>query len=96
MLSELIARIFQQRDEKNCRGVRGTKGVKTRRTTDKREEPCGFSRKVMGFNKNLANITVDLRSFTGLLWLLLIVTIPSPYNLGPICKQPVGQDSASR
>jgi hypothetical protein len=35
-----------------------------------------FSRKVMCFNKNAAYVTADLRSFNGLLLLLLIMRYP--------------------
>ena len=48
MLLELTARIFQHRDETNCRGVGDPKGVKTR-TTDKRGGAVRFFSKSNGF-----------------------------------------------
>jgi hypothetical protein len=56
--------------------VLGTDTNRSRENKRERDEPWGFSRKIMGFNKNPAYITVDLRSFTGLLLLLLIVSYP--------------------
>lgn len=81
MLWELIARIFPRRDETKYRGV-GDRREHKRENKRERHEPWGFSRKIMGFNKNPAYTTVDLRSFTGLLLLLLIVSWPLPLCYG--------------
>lgn len=78
---KLIARIFPHGDDTKYRGVGDRRGHK-RENKRERHEPWGVSRKIMGFNKNPAYITVDLRSFTGLLLLLLIVSLPLPLYYG--------------
>jgi hypothetical protein len=81
MLWELIARIFSRGDDTKYRGV-GNRREQKRENKRERHEPWGVSRKIMGFNKNPAYITVDLRSFTRLLLLLLIVSWPLPLYYG--------------
>jgi hypothetical protein len=65
-------------DETRYRGVGDTEADKNDENKRERDEPCGFSRKVMVFNKTPAYITLDLRSFTG----AIIITID--HELSPL------------